>query len=158
MRYRRTCRCPTAWTRLSTACIARSSKPASAPPKWPTSSRAAAPWCAGSCRRSPLAARPQLEAMNELGRPFALQVQCAFLGWPDAMERLLRAWFEKNQQAIREGNRQALEALAAEFTGYVQHLLGERRAMGDKAPDDITARLMRSQVQGRPLTDEEIVS
>ena len=48
--------------------------------------------------------------------------------------------------------------VAKEFEGYVHELLQIRRAAGAQASDDITGSLLRQQVQGRPLRDEEIVS
>lgn len=99
-----------------------------------------------------------VELMSSFAQTFALQVQCAFLGWDLAMQEPLREWARKNQQAIKAQDRPALTAIAEEFSAYIQTLLAERRAAGANAPDDITTRLLREQVHGRPLSDNEIVS
>ncbi len=48
--------------------------------------------------------------------------------------------------------------IAGEFAGYVHELLQVWRAAGTPASDDVTSGLLRQQVRGRPLRDEEIVS
>ncbi|WP_250148364.1 cytochrome P450 family protein [Halomonas jincaotanensis] len=54
--------------------------------------------------------------------------------------------------------REALGELALEFDGVIRELLASRREAGDAAPDDVTTRIMNETVEGRALTDEEIVS
>lgn len=123
------------------------------------------------------------DLIGELARPFAARVQCAFLGWPQWMEQALSEWYRKNEEATRSRDREAQAAVAEEFSGYIKELLEERRAAGGEnmagsengrtgaadsseatsgteAPSeqDITADLMQAQVQGHPLSDEEIVS
>lgn len=105
-----------------------------------------------------LPAGGEIELMGAFAQPFALRVQCAFMGWPDSLHEPLRQWVLKSQAATLGGHRAATAAVALEFDAYIRGLLEERRKAGSSAPDDNTTRLLREQVGGRPLNDEEIVS
>ena len=105
-----------------------------------------------------LPADGELEAMAEMGQDFALEIQCAFMGWPTRLHEPLRAWVKRQQAATLAGDREALGELALEFDGVIRDQLESRRAMGDAAPADVTTRIMNETVDGRALTDEEIVS
>ncbi|WP_136066937.1 cytochrome P450 [Modicisalibacter radicis] len=100
----------------------------------------------------------EIEVMATLGQPFALQVQCAFMGWPDELHVPLRQWVERQQAATLAGDREALARLALEFDGVIRGLLDERRLAGTDAPDDVTTRLMSERLDGRALSDEEVIS
>ena len=89
---------------------------------------------------------------------FALRVQCAFMGWPDALHEPLRAWARRNAEATLARDPAQLASVALEFDGHIGALLQERREAGQRAPRDVTTRLMQERVDGRPLTDPEIVS
>lgn len=99
-----------------------------------------------------------VEVMAELAEPFANRVQCAFMGWPERLHEPLRLWTRKNHEATLAMDREAMSAVAVEFDGYIRKQLDERRAAGADAPDDATTALLRETVDGRRLTDEEIVS
>lgn len=99
-----------------------------------------------------------IEVMSDLARRFACQVQCAFLGWPDGLEQILINWTLENSRASREGNRELLSKLAAEFEAIVDQQLDARAGSANQAMPDITADLMREQVHDRPLSYEEISS
>ncbi|WP_346796017.1 cytochrome P450 [Halomonas sp. Bachu 37] len=105
-----------------------------------------------------LPADGEVEAMAEMGQDFALEIQCAFMGWPTCLHEPLRAWVNRQQAATLAGDREALGELALEFDGVIREQLHHRRALGDAAPDDVTTRIMKETVKGRPLSDEEIVS
>lgn len=100
----------------------------------------------------------EIEVMSALAYPFALQMQCAFLGWPDSLHEPLRQWIHKKNAATQSGEHEALAHVAMEFDGTIRGLLASRRLAGEQAPDDATTRLMNEQVAGRPLTETEIVS
>lgn len=100
----------------------------------------------------------EAEAMSEVGQPFALEIQCAFMGWPESLHRPLREWVNRQQTATLEGDRKALGELALEFDGVIRDLLTSRREAGSHAPDDVTTQIMRERVEGQALTDEQIVS
>lgn len=91
----------------------------------------------------------------DIGTPFAVRTQSTWLGWPDEIEQELVDWVAENREASRSGDRGRLAEVAESFDAIITRLLDARRA-GDH--DDVTARLMRDQVDGRPLQHAEIVS
>ncbi len=97
-----------------------------------------------------------VELNAEFAEPCALRIQCAFMGWPETLHEPLRQWMGKNRAATLSGNRAETAEVAAEFDGYIRALLKTRRSSTNR--DDVTARLMREEVNGRRLSDEEIVS
>lgn len=99
----------------------------------------------------------RVELMADFAQIFALQIQCAWLGWPVELHEPLRLWTLKNQAATLARDEAAMSAVALEFDGYIKDLLTARRNAGSAAPDDVTTRLLRDQALGRPLTDDEIV-
>lgn len=102
--------------------------------------------------------RGEVEFMNALAKDFANNIQCDFMGWPDSLREPLRLWTQKNHEATRAMDRAAMSAVAVEFDGYIREQLRARRKMGATAPDDNTIRLLAETVDGRAMTDEEIVS
>lgn len=109
----------------------------------------------------------ELEVMSGLAEPFANAVACAFMGWPASLHGPLREWTGKNHRATLSMDREAMSAVALEFDGYIREQLAARRrhtadagARSDAAdaPDDVTSGLLREQIDGRPLTDAEIVA
>ncbi|CAM5789500.1 cytochrome P450 [Castellaniella caeni] len=98
------------------------------------------------------------EIMFGLAHPFALRMQCAFLGWPKTLYEPLLQWINKKNVATLSGDAHAIAAVATEFDQTIRDLLKVRRQAGDQAPDDATTRLMHETVNGKPLTEEEIVS
>lgn len=99
-----------------------------------------------------------VEIMFGLAHPFALSMQCSFLGWPDDLHDPLLQWIHKKNIATLSGDRHAIAAVATEFDGTIRQLLKVRREAGAQAPDDVTTQLMHETVEGRPLTEAEIVS
>lgn len=98
------------------------------------------------------------ELMSNFAQPAALLLQCAWLGWPDALHEPLRQWTLKNQAATLSRDPAAQAAVAMEFDGYIKDLLSIRRNAGKAAPTDITTHLLRNESMGRLLTEDEIVS
>lgn len=98
-----------------------------------------------------------IEIMSELAQSFALQAQSTFLGWPTALHGPLLQWTIKNREATLAQDPVATATLAHEFDSYICDLLAARRQARTPS-DDVTSRLLREKVFGRPLTDEEIVS
>ena len=98
------------------------------------------------------------ELMAGFAQPFALRIQCAFMGWPDSLHEPLHEWIAKNHNATRAGDRAAMAQIAVEFDGHIKQQLVLRRDAGEQAPDDVTTRLLHERINGRPLSDEEIVS
>nr|WP_312857621.1 cytochrome P450 [Brachybacterium aquaticum] len=94
----------------------------------------------------------------ELGARFAVRAQSAWLGWPADLEDDLLRWMADNHAATRSRDRARTAEVAQRFDSIIRSLTDARRGAGDDAPDDVTTELVRDHVDGRELTDEEIVS
>ena len=108
-----------------------------------------------------VAAQPRgaaFDLMASFAQPFALRIQCAFMGWPESLHGPLREWIGENHRATRAGDRSAMARIATEFDGHIKQQLVLRRDAGEQAPDDVTTQLLQEHINGRPLSDEEIVS
>lgn len=99
-----------------------------------------------------------VDAVSELGARFAVRAQSAWLGWPAALENRLVEWVAENHAATRSGDRSWTQRVAESFDDMIRSVLEPRRGGARSDADDVTARLMRTEVNGRPLTDAEIVS
>ncbi len=99
-----------------------------------------------------------VEFISDFAMKYALQVQCAFLGWPEDMQESLRLWMQKNHAATHSMDRSQMADVAAEFAGFIHTILEKRRTTPDTAPDDIISQLIQSEVNGHPLSEMEIVS
>ncbi|MFA7505511.1 MAG: cytochrome P450 [Burkholderiaceae bacterium] len=126
----------------------------------PTEMEAFAPACRRIAIRlvDELADDREVELIAEFAQPFALEIQCAWLGWPDELHEPLRLWTRKNHLATLARDEVAMDEVAREFDGYIRELLAARRSAGNAAPADVTTRLLRDESLGRPLTEDEIVS
>lgn len=102
--------------------------------------------------------RCELELMEAIALPFAVRVQCAFLGWPESLHPVLTGWVRRNQKATLAQDRKALSEIALEFERIIDGLLEDRRGPNSKPDRDITAELMHEKVWSRPLSDEEVAS
>jgi len=100
----------------------------------------------------------ETELVADFAVPFAVRVQCAFLGWPPELREPLARWTRKNHEATLAQDRQAMSELAREFEGYVQDMLEVRLRAGAAPEYDVTASLMHEKVRGRALSGEEIAS
>jgi cytochrome P450 len=106
----------------------------------------------------PLVGRDDVDFVAEFAHPFPMQTFCAFVGWPtDVWERIC-GWTHGNQQAAFSRDRAMGAAMAKGFADQVEEMLRLRRERGAGASEDITTRLMATEVEGKPLTDEAIVS
>ncbi|MFV8834707.1 cytochrome P450 [Aquisalimonas sp.] len=103
-----------------------------------------------------LRSRGAADFMQAFAQPFAVRVQCAFLGWPEPFHEPLRQWTQRNLEATGAQDRDALAEIADEFRAYVFAMIEQRRQASDGP--DVTSRLMAERVDGKPLTDEEIAS
>ena len=111
-----------------------------------------------ACLVDSLPESTEVEFIGSFAQIFALQIQCAWLGWPSSLHEPLRLWTLKNHTATLSRDRDAQEAVAREFDGYIKELLAERRHAGEHAPDDITTHLLRNKSLGRLLSEDEIIS
>jgi cytochrome P450 len=105
-----------------------------------------------------LAALNEVEFMEAGALPFAVRVQCAFLGWPPGLQQSLVLWTRKNHQATLAQDRKAISEIALEFERIIDELL-ETRLQANAGPEvDLTAALMHEKVWGRTLSNEEVAS
>ena len=105
-----------------------------------------------------LNSRPEVQFMADAALPFAVQVQCAFLGWPAALHEPLVLWTQRNQEATLAQDRKALSERAREFEAIIDDQL-DARVQSKAGPEtDLTASLMREEVWGRALSKEEVAS
>jgi cytochrome P450 len=105
-----------------------------------------------------LPASGEVEVISQLAEEFALQAQCAFMGWPVELHAPLREWVRKNHAATRSRDRAAMAAVAMEFDDHIRAVLAARRNSSSIESHDVASELLRESVDGRPLRDEEIVS
>jgi cytochrome P450 len=99
-----------------------------------------------------------VDAVGDIGAVFAVRAQCAWLGWPAALEPRLLEWMEENHAATRSGDRAWTADVAEKFDAIIRSVILPRRAAAGNAPDDVTTRLCREVVDGRLLTEAELVS
>lgn len=97
-----------------------------------------------------------VDVMSALAEPFANNVQCAFMGWPDSLREPLREWTKRNHRATLSGDGAAMSAVAVEFDGRITEQLDARR--GAPADLDVTASLLHERAGDRALRDDEIIS
>ncbi|NMF89361.1 cytochrome P450 [Aromatoleum petrolei] len=99
-----------------------------------------------------------VDAVSQVGVRFAVRAQSAWLGWPADLEDRLVAWVAENHAATRSGDKAWTQKVAESFDDLILSVLEPRRAARGDDTDDLTARLMQTEVSGRRLTDAEIVS
>lgn len=98
-----------------------------------------------------------VDAVADIGYPFAVRAQADWLGWHGTEEELL-AWMARNHAATRSTDRSRMAAVAAAFDEIVAAQVRRRRLMGSTSPQDPTTELMQVVVNGRRLPDADIVS
>ncbi len=99
-----------------------------------------------------------LDAVSDIGAVFAVRAQCEWLGWPAELEPRLLEWVEENHASTRSGDRAWTVDVAEQFDEIIRSVILPRRAADGNAPDDVTTRLCREVVDGRLLTEAELVS
>jgi cytochrome P450 len=101
---------------------------------------------------------PSCDLMTEFAEPYAVRIQCGFLGWPQSLHEPLRQWVRKNREATLARDTEAMASIALEFDGHIRSQLDWREEAGAAAPDDITTSLVRQEVDGKRLEHGQIVS
>ncbi|MCM2252935.1 MAG: cytochrome P450 [Ramlibacter sp.] len=100
-----------------------------------------------------------VDAVSALGTRFAVRAQSTWLSWPAALEERLVAWVAENHAATRSGNKAWTKRVAEDFDALIRSVLKPRRAgTSPGGARDVTTELMRTEVDGRRLSDAEIVS
>jgi hypothetical protein len=96
-----------------------------------------------------------VKTIATIGTPYAVRSQSTWPGWPADLEDTLVAWIHDNHAAARSGDRDMTRDVADSFDSIIRGLLDERRSI---PAGDVTSELLAETVDGRPLTDDEIVS
>ncbi|MBS0436434.1 MAG: cytochrome P450 [Proteobacteria bacterium] len=109
-----------------------------------------------------LAALPRgaaVDAVSQLGARYAVRAQSAWLSWPADLEERLVAWVAENHAATRSGERAWTQRVAQSFDDIIRGVLAHCRGTArEHDADNVTARLMRTEVNGKPLGEAQIVS
>ena len=109
-----------------------------------------------------LAALPRgvaVDAVSQLGARYAVRAQSAWLSWPADLEERLVAWVAENHAATRSGDRAWTQRVAQSFDDIIRTVLDHcRGAAREHDAENVTARLMRTEVNGKPLGEAQIVS
>ena len=100
--------------------------------------------------------RDAVDAVVDIAEPIALRTMCVFLGWPEHWWSCIRDWVYGNRAATFRRDRGAAHALAAEYEAIVTAALDDHRASGEQ--DDVTGLLMRTVIDGRHWTDQDIIA
>lgn len=103
-----------------------------------------------------------LNAVSDIGAVFAVRAQCAWLGWPTELEPTLLQWMRDNHAANRAQDNAKMAKVAQDFDQIIRSVIQPRRhAMAThplSSTDDVTQRLCKDTVDGRLLTESELVS
>lgn len=108
--------------------------------------------------------RADIDAIAEIGSPFAVAAQTAWLGWPTRLAPRLLTWMEQNHAASRSGDRARTARVAADFDALIGEIIDPRLDRGPgQEPSDLTDELLAARVQDvdgstRRLRREEVVS
>lgn len=105
-----------------------------------------------------LAANPSSDVIRDFAEPYAVRIQCGFLGWPQSLHAPLLEWIYRNRAATLARDAEAMAAVALEFDGHIRAQLAVRERAGAGAADDLTTCLLRQSVDGKRLDHAEIVS
>lgn len=105
----------------------------------------------------PVLAAGQTEFIAAFATPFVLKTLCAWLGWPERQWECLGGWVHGSQQAAFDQDHEAGEALATLFSEHAKANLSLHRASPDVLAD-ATDALLRTEVDGKPFDDDQIVS
>ncbi len=105
-----------------------------------------------------LAANPSSDVIRDFAEPYAVRIQCGFLGWPQSVHAPLLEWIYRNRAATLARDAEAMAAVALEFDGHIRAQLAVRERAGAGAADDLTTCLLRQTVDGKRLDHAEIVS
>lgn len=104
-----------------------------------------------------------LNAVSDIGAVFAARAQCAWLGWPAELESKLLQWTQDNHAASRSQDNSKMAQVADDFDEIILSMIRPRRNPSQNNqhvfdPDDATSQLCREQIDGRELSEAELVS
>ena len=96
--------------------------------------------------------------LAEFATPYSLHCQSGFVGWPTEFTSRIADWARRSRQATLARDRSTLAQTAREFQECVDEVLAMRRGEDKPVRDDVIACLMRTSVDGKPLSDEDTAS
>lgn len=108
-----------------------------------------------------------LNAVSDIGAVFAVRVQCAWLGWPAELEPTLLQWMRDNHSATRSKDSTKMAQVAQDFDDIIRSVISPYRHTDASDSDSknstldmnsVTAHLCRNKVDGRELSEAELVS
>lgn len=97
------------------------------------------------------------DAIAAFAEPVSLKTMCLFLGWPPETWERVREWLHGNQKASFDRDREAGAAMADEYVALVKDANDTHRR-ANAEPDNVTSRLMATEVDGVQWTDEDIAA
>jgi cytochrome P450 len=101
----------------------------------------------------------RFDLLRDFAQPYSIAVICRLLGVPTDRGRDLLDWshamVKMYELDTTEAQAEAATSAAAEFRAYVLGLIAERRRA---QRDDLVTRLVEAEVEGKRLTDAQIVS
>lgn len=106
---------------------------------------------------APMHSGGEMEFIDAFATPFALKTLCAVLGWPEQQWECLGGWVHGSQQAALSREPGVGKALASLFSEHVKANLALHRATPNDVAD-ATDALLRTEVDGVRLDDDQIVS
>jgi len=98
------------------------------------------------------------DIIRDVAEPYAVRIQCGFLGWPQSLHAPLLQWIYRNRAATLARDAEEMASVALEFDGHIRAQLELRERAGAAAGDDLTTCLLRQSVDGRRLDHARIVS
>ncbi|WP_242678561.1 cytochrome P450 [Psychrobacter pygoscelis] len=108
-----------------------------------------------------------IDAVSEIGSVFAVRAQCAWLSWPTELEPKLLQWMRDNHQAARNKDSAKMAQVAKDFDDIIHSIIRPDRAPATfttatsataTKTDSVTGRLCHERIEGRDLTEAELVS
>jgi len=104
-----------------------------------------------------------LNAVSDIGAVFAVRAQCAWLNWPAELEARLLQWTQDNHAASRSQDNRKMAQVAEDFDDIIRSVIQPRRNPSPANQhlfdaDDTTSLLCREHIEGRELSEAELVS
>jgi cytochrome P450 len=99
-----------------------------------------------------------VEIMSRFALDFALRVQRRWLGWPLSTELSLREWVVRRHRAMVDSDPVVQGSIAEEFDYVIGAVLADRRSVSGPRRNDLTQELLEEQIDGRSLSDPELIS
>ncbi len=105
----------------------------------------------------PINSGKEIEFVSTFVTPFSIKTLCIFLGWPEQQWECINGWVHGNQQVAFSRDPATGKALAQLFSEHVKANLEKYRAAScDEG--DTTDRLLKTEIDGIRLNDDQIVS